>query len=137
MFENCLIVFTQQNVTPIVLKEGSETEIFWEALGGKKIHPSHQEPKEGSKDPHLFSCKFSKGSNSFSSFLFEQKPALDFYCFFSITISVSFLDLSSGPIPGQLQVYFSCILIHCIPVTQIIFELKMIKWNLSRLYLNR
>lgn len=45
----------------VTLKEGSESEQFWEVLGGRKVHPSHREPKESAKDPHLFSCSIIKG----------------------------------------------------------------------------
>ncbi|KAH7293292.1 hypothetical protein KP509_28G019500 [Ceratopteris richardii] len=43
------------------LKEGAESELFWEILGGRKVHPSHREPKENAKDPQLFSCRIMKG----------------------------------------------------------------------------
>ncbi|KAI5059133.1 hypothetical protein GOP47_0025452 [Adiantum capillus-veneris] len=43
------------------LKEGAESELFWEELGGRKIHSSHREPKESARDPHLFSCSMENG----------------------------------------------------------------------------
>lgn len=57
-------LFQQPDAQSIVtLKEGSESEQFWEVLGGRKVHPSHREPKESAKDPHLFSCSIIKGLN--------------------------------------------------------------------------
>eukprot|EP00250_Pteridium_aquilinum_P017294 c23553_g2_i2 orf=330-3245(+) len=53
--------FQPDALSTVTLKEGSESDQFWEALGGKKVHPSHQEPKESAKDPHLFSCSIAKG----------------------------------------------------------------------------
>lgn len=54
--------YFQPDADPILtLKEGSELEQFWETLGGKKVHPSHREPKEGAKDPRLFTCSIAKG----------------------------------------------------------------------------
>ncbi|CAN8301556.1 unnamed protein product [Cochlearia groenlandica] len=40
-------------------KEGSESEQFWELLGGKTEYPSQKIKKDGESDPHLFSCTFS------------------------------------------------------------------------------
>lgn len=48
-------------LSTVSIKEGAETESFWEALGGKKVHPTYREPKESAKDAHLFSCSISKG----------------------------------------------------------------------------
>ncbi|XP_039034286.1 villin-4-like [Hibiscus syriacus] len=43
-------------------KEGSESEQFWELLGGKSEYPSQKIAREPEGDPHLFSCTFSKGN---------------------------------------------------------------------------
>ncbi|KAG8484987.1 hypothetical protein CXB51_021234 [Gossypium anomalum] len=43
-------------------KEGSESEQFWELLGGKSEYPSQKIPREPEGDSHLFSCTFSKGN---------------------------------------------------------------------------
>ncbi|XP_023635046.1 villin-5 isoform X1 [Capsella rubella] len=40
-------------------KEGSESEQFWELLGGKTEYPSQKIKKDGESDSHLFSCTFS------------------------------------------------------------------------------
>ncbi|XP_010525718.1 PREDICTED: villin-4 [Tarenaya hassleriana] len=42
-------------------KEGSESEQFWELLGGKSEYGSQKITREPESDPHLFSCTFSKG----------------------------------------------------------------------------
>ncbi|XP_051150552.1 villin-4-like isoform X1 [Andrographis paniculata] len=42
------------------LKEGVETEQFWELLGGKTEHPSQKITREKEGDPHLFACTISK-----------------------------------------------------------------------------
>ncbi|XP_018471331.2 villin-4 [Raphanus sativus] len=41
-------------------KEGSESEQFWELLGGKAEYSSQKLTKEPESDPHLFSCTFTK-----------------------------------------------------------------------------
>ncbi|KAF3544142.1 hypothetical protein DY000_02010247 [Brassica cretica] len=41
-------------------KEGSESEQFWELLGGKSEYRSQKRTKEPESDPHLFSCSFTK-----------------------------------------------------------------------------
>ncbi|OIW19410.1 hypothetical protein TanjilG_09430 [Lupinus angustifolius] len=41
-------------------KEGTESEKFWEILGGKTEYPSKKIVKDAENDPHLFSCDFSK-----------------------------------------------------------------------------
>lgn len=41
-------------------KESSETDQFWELLGGKCEYPSQKIVKEAESDPHLFSCSYSK-----------------------------------------------------------------------------
>ncbi|KAJ8750741.1 hypothetical protein K2173_015922 [Erythroxylum novogranatense] len=42
-------------------KEGSESEQFWDLLGGKAEYPSQKIGREAESDPHLFSCVFAKG----------------------------------------------------------------------------
>ncbi|KAJ4709284.1 villin 4 [Melia azedarach] len=43
-------------------KEGSESEQFWDLLGGKSEYPSQKIAREAESDAHLFSCTFSKGN---------------------------------------------------------------------------
>ncbi|XP_057866984.2 villin-4 isoform X1 [Cryptomeria japonica] len=43
-------------------KEGTESEAFWNALGGKKEYSSQKAVKETGKDPHLFGCSLSRGN---------------------------------------------------------------------------
>lgn len=44
-----------------VQKEGTESEQFWDFLGGKSEYPSQKIGRDAETDPHLFSCSFSKG----------------------------------------------------------------------------
>ncbi|PWZ36575.1 Villin-4 [Zea mays] len=44
------------------LKEGRETDQFWEVLGGKSKYPNQKVERENENDPHLFSCIISKGN---------------------------------------------------------------------------
>ncbi|KAF5198979.1 Villin-4 [Thalictrum thalictroides] len=39
-------------------KEGSETEQFWDLLGGKREYPNQKIVKEAESDSHLFSCTY-------------------------------------------------------------------------------
>ncbi|KAF3791311.1 Villin-1, partial [Nymphaea thermarum] len=39
---------------PIQVKEGSEPDIFWDAIGGKMDYPKEKDAKEFVEDPHLF-----------------------------------------------------------------------------------
>ncbi|CAH8381554.1 unnamed protein product [Eruca vesicaria subsp. sativa] len=47
-------------------KEGSESEQFWELLGGKTEYSSQKLTKEPESDPHLFSCTFTKEIYNFT-----------------------------------------------------------------------
>lgn len=42
-------------------KEGSESEQFWDLLGGKSEYPSQKVLRDDESDPHLFSCSFTNG----------------------------------------------------------------------------
>lgn len=53
--------YIQPNEHTRAQKEGSESEQFWEILGGKSEYPSQKIKKDGESDPHLFSCTFSNG----------------------------------------------------------------------------
>ncbi|KAJ9146791.1 hypothetical protein P3X46_029018 [Hevea brasiliensis] len=46
---------------PISVREGSEPDIFWEALGGKTEYPREKEIKQHNEDPHLFAFIFADG----------------------------------------------------------------------------
>ncbi|XP_058723366.1 villin-4-like [Vicia villosa] len=43
-------------------REGTESEQFWDLLGGKSEYPSQKISRESESDPHLFCCNFSKGN---------------------------------------------------------------------------
>ncbi|KAJ0084553.1 hypothetical protein Patl1_31125 [Pistacia atlantica] len=46
---------------PISVREGSEPDAFWNALGGKGEHPREKEIRRCIEDPHLFTCTFTEG----------------------------------------------------------------------------
>ncbi|GJR31906.1 villin-4-like protein [Tanacetum coccineum] len=48
------------NMQSKLQKEGSESEAFWEILGGKSEYSSQKIAKDAESDPHLFSCTFIK-----------------------------------------------------------------------------
>ncbi|KAG6413127.1 hypothetical protein SASPL_125828 [Salvia splendens] len=49
------------NAQSKLLKEGAESEQFWDLLGGKSEYPSRKLTREAESDPHLFSCTLTKG----------------------------------------------------------------------------
>lgn len=63
-----LAKFLQPNLQTKPQREGTESEQFWDLLGGKSEYPSQKITREAESDPHLFCCNFSKGKGSF--FLF-------------------------------------------------------------------
>lgn len=46
---------------PILVREGSEPDVFWNALGGKGEYPREKEIKGFTEDPHLFTCVSTEG----------------------------------------------------------------------------
>ncbi|KAA0047162.1 villin-4-like isoform X4 [Cucumis melo var. makuwa] len=57
-----LLDLIKPNVQSRSQKEGSESEQFWNLLGGKSEYPSQKISRDAESDPHLFSCTFSRGS---------------------------------------------------------------------------
>ncbi|GAB2291448.1 hypothetical protein Dimus_025703, partial [Dionaea muscipula] len=53
-------------------KEGAESELFWDLLGGKAEYPSQKIGRDAESDPHLFACTFSNGSIVKEIFSFTQ-----------------------------------------------------------------
>lgn len=49
------------NLQSKTVKEGAESQQFWELLGDKTEYPSQKIARVAENDPHLFSCNFSKG----------------------------------------------------------------------------
>ncbi|XP_050935876.1 villin-5-like isoform X1 [Cucumis melo] len=62
LVERLLDLIKQPNVQSRSQKEGSESEQFWNLLGGKSEYPSQKISRDAESDPHLFSCIFSRGS---------------------------------------------------------------------------
>lgn len=48
---------------PILVREGSEPDVFWDSLGGKTEYPKEKDIKPFIEDPHLFVCTFTKDTN--------------------------------------------------------------------------
>jgi villin 1 len=46
---------------PTSVREGSEPDIFWNALGGKAEYPREKEMKGYIEDPHLFALNTNEG----------------------------------------------------------------------------
>jgi hypothetical protein len=70
-----LAKFLQPNLQSKPQREGTESEQFWDLLGGKSEYPSQKISREPESDPHLFCCNFSKGKGSFSCLLDIYRPA--------------------------------------------------------------
>lgn len=51
----------QPNVQSKPQKEGSESEQFWDLLGGKSEYSSQKIGRDAERDSHLFSCTLSNG----------------------------------------------------------------------------
>ncbi|XP_071725410.1 villin-4-like isoform X2 [Rutidosis leptorrhynchoides] len=49
------------NMQSKLQKEDSESELFWEIIGGKSEYPSQKIARDAESDPHLFSCTFIQG----------------------------------------------------------------------------
>lgn len=49
------------NMPSKTVKEGAESQQFWELLGNKTEYPSQKIARVSESDAHLFSCNFSKG----------------------------------------------------------------------------
>ncbi|XP_022997656.1 villin-4-like isoform X1 [Cucurbita maxima] len=62
LVERLLDLIKQPNVQSRPQKEGTESEQFWNLLGGKSEYPSQKVSREAESDPHLFSCTFSGGN---------------------------------------------------------------------------
>ncbi|KAI7981332.1 Villin-1 [Camellia lanceoleosa] len=49
---------------PILVREGTEPDLFWNALGGKSEYPREKENNTFMDDPHLFICAFTEGNSA-------------------------------------------------------------------------
>nr|XP_034896606.1 villin-1 isoform X1 [Populus alba] len=62
---------------PISVREGSEPDIFWNALGGKTEYPRQKELKQHVEDPHLFTLTCVDGmQNTLSNFIHSRDDVL-------------------------------------------------------------
>ncbi|KAI7753928.1 hypothetical protein M8C21_033127, partial [Ambrosia artemisiifolia] len=64
------------NMQSKLQKEGSESEQFWEILGGKAEYPSQKIARDAESDPHLFSCTFIKGDLKMHGNSFQRKLSI-------------------------------------------------------------
>ncbi|XP_076914396.1 villin-5-like [Bidens hawaiensis] len=56
-----------------VFKERAESDEFWEILGGKTEYGNQKIPRDAERDPHLFSCTYSKeGLRVYEIYNFSQ-----------------------------------------------------------------
>ncbi|KAL2653478.1 hypothetical protein R1flu_021606 [Riccia fluitans] len=66
----------QLNAKPV--REGTEPSSFWNVLGGKQTgYPAHRDSKDGTRDPRLFCCSYTKGKlQTTEVFNFDQDDLL-------------------------------------------------------------
>lgn len=98
--------YLQPNLQCKTLKEGAESEQFWQLLGEKAEYPSQKIARESESDPHLFSCHFSKGLHYKYLLLFDYTLSnsiiLSSTISHSLTGSVFLLFIHGGSIAADL-----------------------------------
>ncbi|WOH06883.1 hypothetical protein DCAR_0626312 [Daucus carota subsp. sativus] len=67
-----LLDLIKPNMQSRLQKEGSESEQFWDLLGGKSEYPSQKVGRDVESDPHLFSCSFSNDLKVKEIYNFDQ-----------------------------------------------------------------
>ncbi|KAK1366770.1 Villin-4 [Heracleum sosnowskyi] len=67
-----LLDLIKPNMQSRLQKEGSESEQFWDLLGGKSEYPSQKVGRDVESDPHLFSCSFSNDLKVTEIYNFDQ-----------------------------------------------------------------
>lgn len=77
------------------LREGSEPENFWNALGGKSEYPKEKEIKGYTEDPHLFKLTYTgvMRRRHHDNFFF---PTKDNVALSLLRVSISTLLMTSG-----------------------------------------
>lgn len=55
------------------MREGSEPDVFWNALGGKGEYPREKEIKGFTEDPHLFTCVSTEGKECIPTLKYSLK----------------------------------------------------------------
>lgn len=68
----CRFLYLQPDIPSRSQKEGSESEQFWDLLGGKAEHSSQKVGSNVESDPHLFLCSYSTG---YKNYLFVQRQS--------------------------------------------------------------
>lgn len=54
-------IFWQPLKQSLLVREGSEPDRFWEALGGRSEYSKEKQVKDWPADPHLYTCHFEQG----------------------------------------------------------------------------
>jgi hypothetical protein len=54
-----MLYFLDTSCQPIYIREGNETDTFWNLLGGKSEYPKEKEMRKQIEEPHLFTCSCS------------------------------------------------------------------------------
>jgi hypothetical protein len=53
----------------LLVREGSEPDHFWKALGGRSEYSKEKRVKGWPADPHLYACRFEQGMQIFYNVL--------------------------------------------------------------------
>uniref|UniRef100_A0A0E0DM64 Gelsolin-like domain-containing protein n=1 Tax=Oryza meridionalis TaxID=40149 RepID=A0A0E0DM64_9ORYZ len=69
----------------LLVREGSEPDRFWEALGGRSEYSKEKQVKDWPADPHLYTCHFEQG-------LFKAKEVFSFSQDDLVTEEILILD---------------------------------------------
>lgn len=81
---------------PISVREGSEPDIFWNALGGKTEYPREKEIRRHIEDPHLFTFTFIDGRQNTLSFKFHSQKMMCPPWFWIIPVVRCCQNISNG-----------------------------------------
>ncbi|KAD4981896.1 hypothetical protein E3N88_18567 [Mikania micrantha] len=85
---NGMLDFINPTWQPISIREGSEPDVFWDALGGKTEYPKEKEIKRFIEDPHLFVCTFTEEIFSYTQDDLTTEDVLILDCYTEIFVWV-------------------------------------------------
>jgi hypothetical protein len=71
-----MLYFLDTSCQPIYIREGNETDTFWNLLGGKSEYPKEKEMRKQIEEPHLFTCSCSSGNGKYLSISFYHLTLL-------------------------------------------------------------
>ncbi|KAK2969183.1 hypothetical protein RJ640_025896, partial [Escallonia rubra] len=96
---------------PILLREGNEPDVFWNALGGKAEYPKEKEIKGYAEDPHLFACTFTQGKkNNFDFKLFFSQDNVVLPWFRTISAVKEIFNFTQDDLTTEDVLVLNC---HC------------------------